>query len=101
MTGMFFCFVLFCFCFCNPLSSLDYFCDPPTPYIYVDIVCLTETRLNVNDTVVIDECTPPAYKMFYNFPRGNPDRRGVDHGGIAVIYKKSSISKLLTFSLML
>ena len=24
----------------------------------------------------------------YNFPRGIPDRRGVDHGGVAVIYKE-------------
>ncbi|XP_072041020.1 uncharacterized protein [Amphiura filiformis] len=49
----------------------------------VDAIFVTETWLNVNDSVVIGECTPPGYN-FYNFPRGTSN-----HGGIAVIYKAS------------
>ncbi|XP_072025193.1 uncharacterized protein [Amphiura filiformis] len=39
--------------------------------------------LNINDSVVIGECTPPSYD-FLNFPRGTSD-----HGGIAFIHKQS------------
>jgi exonuclease III len=49
----------------------------------VDIMFVTETWLNINDSVVIGECTPPSYD-FLNFPRGTSD-----HGGIAFIHKQS------------
>ena len=64
----------------------------------VDIMCLTETWLN--DTVVIGKCTPPGYKM-HNFPRGIPDRHGVDHVGIAVIYEEILNLQIGHFQLML
>ncbi|XP_072018281.1 uncharacterized protein [Amphiura filiformis] len=49
----------------------------------VDIMFVTESWLNINDSVVIGECTPPSYD-FLNFPRGTSD-----HGGIAFIHKQS------------
>ena len=49
----------------------------------VDIMFITETWLNINDSVVIGECTPPSYD-FLNFPRGTSY-----HGGIAFIHKQS------------
>ena len=49
----------------------------------VDIMFVTETWLNINDALVVGECTPPCYD-FLSFPRGTDD-----HGGITFIYKQS------------
>ena len=49
----------------------------------VDILFIRDACLNINDSVVIGECTPSSYD-FLNFPRGTSD-----HGGIAVIHKQS------------
>ncbi len=49
----------------------------------VDIMFITETWLNINDTVVIGELLPPGYD-FFNFPRESDE-----HGGIGCIYKEN------------
>ena len=42
----------------------------------VDVMRITESWLNVNDTVVIGECTPPTYS-YLNYPRDSDDPGGI------------------------
>ena len=50
----------------------------------VDIMCIVETKLLVDDPVVIGEVTPPGYE-FFNYPRGSTTYGG----GIGILAKKS------------
>ena len=49
----------------------------------VDIMFINETWLDVNDSVIIGECTLPGYD-FISIPRGTDP-----HGGIGVLFKKA------------
>jgi len=64
---------------CNKTTSIsDFVIDHD-----VDILCITETWLSTNDTVIIGELTPTGYS-FLNHPRCTSR-----HGGIGILFKTS------------